>query len=40
MEGTLINMIRAISLNGNIDNKFWLELVMSMTYIKNSNSSQ
>lgn len=35
---TLIDITRATILEGNLDDKLWLELVLAMTYIKNSQS--
>lgn len=33
---TIMDMTRATILEGNIDNNLWPELVLAMTYIKNS----
>lgn len=36
MGKTLMDIIKAKILEGNIDNKLWSKLVLAMTYIKNS----
>lgn len=37
---TFMDMIRTTILEGNIEDKLWLELVLAMTYIKNSCSTR
>lgn len=37
---TIIDMIRAIILEGNIDNELWPELVLAMTYVKNNRPTR
>ena len=40
MGKTIMNMTKAMIFEGNINNDFWLELVLAMTYIKNSGPSK
>lgn len=40
MGKTLMDMIRATILEGNIDDELWPELVLAMTYIKNSRPTR
>lgn len=40
MGKTLMDMIRATILKGNINNKLWPELVLAMTYIKNNQQTK
>lgn len=36
MGRTIMDMTRAIIFEGNINNNLWFELVLAMTYVKNS----